>query len=97
MKLIPDDVGAPNKLLDQGSADQARAYLLQVSTPALDNFRTQMKAIKTSELLSLMANPELVTNALGFTEEAFTTAQQEAFMAALLAVADEIDRRIPIP
>ncbi len=95
LKLIPDDVQPAVDL--PPDVDQARAYLLALSTPTLDGFRKQVKTLKTSELLILMGDPKSVAQALALSMQVATPADQEVFMAALLALGDEIDRRIPIP
>lgn len=108
LKLIPDDqllvtpspveqTPLPDEMITE---EQARAYLRALSTPRLDAFRAKIPTLKTSELIGCSIDPGHVASVVCVTP--ITAAQptdddREALMAAMLAIGDEIDRRIPIP
>ncbi len=86
--------------------EQARQMLLSVKDPKLDAFRGSLRAMQTSELISYIAHPGQVDSKLfddsgppSFSRlEKYGSADEQMIMgAALMAVGDEIDRRIPRP
>ncbi len=102
ISLIPDE-DATNRLAreDLGpqidpvlnaitNEDQARAYLLKFTTPRLEAWRAEVRAAPTSKLFAAIMQPETVATAIDCEDQA-------PFMAAMLAIADEIDLRIPVP
>lgn len=91
IKLVPDV--EPDTMTE----DQARAYLIALRTPKLDAFRVRVKTMKTSELIGCYANVEHVAVSVCDFPDKPSDADQEALMAGLLAVTEEIDRRLPIP
>lgn len=92
IKLVPDEVEADAELTE----DQVREYLAKLSTPKLVAFRAHVLSMKTSELIGCMSNPDQVAGVIS-TGAIFSDEDKEAAMAAMLAIADEIDRRMPIP
>lgn len=90
IKLVPEQPETPLQ-----TEEQARAYLYNLHTPALDDLRSRLRTMKTSELVGLMANVEFIANAVCTSSE--QRVNDESIMAAILAVSDEIDRRVPIP
>jgi len=98
ISLIPENASPENTSSVKAAIteEQARAYLATVSTPKLDELRAKLPALRTSELLGLHARPEALVVLLEL-HDLSVQAHQEVFMAASLALADEIDRRIPIP
>lgn len=95
-KLIPDTDPATTQEVDTISEDDARVYLTNLSTPMLDALRVKAHEMKTSELLGVMGNAEMLMMILGLSDINAAGAH-EVFMAGMLALADEIDRRIPVP
>jgi hypothetical protein len=109
LKLIPEDNTllatpqpvAPTQIPDEMITEEhARAYLRALSTPRLDAFRAKIPTLKTSELIGCSIDLGHVASVVCITP--ITAAQptdddREALMAAMLAIGDEIDRRIPIP
>lgn len=87
----------------------AREALAKVHTPKLDELRTAVPKMRTSELLGLIVNAEALIDALGGVEVLneddpgppkfkYTRAEEALIAAAaLLALGNEIDRRIPVP
>lgn len=90
LKLVPDED-------ETITEDQARAYLLALSTPPLEAWRVSVRTLKTSDLLGLAGNPELLAYKLTVSLPPASERDQEILMAAMLALSEEIDRRIPIP
>ena len=88
LKLVPDEEQPMTE-------DQVRAYLMQISTPMLDAFRVKTRSMRTSELIGLMGNPETLATLVGITT--MNDEAQEIFMAGMIALANELDRRVPVP
>lgn len=71
---------------------KVREMLASLHAPWLDEWRTRVTTMRTSELL-IACNPEVIAEMCRTQPDA----DEKAVAAALIAVADEIDRRIPIP
>jgi hypothetical protein len=75
----------------------ARAHLAKVSSPMLDDLRTRAPSMKTSELVVWLGNPQHLMQMV-ITEEDIVAGTAETIgAAATMALADEIDRRLPVP
>lgn len=81
------------KLAAQPSEEEAkrRAILEAIHDPRLDDLRANVKHIPTSNLIRALKGQWVFETLLGKPKT------KERWAAGLLAVADEIDRRIPIP
>jgi hypothetical protein len=71
----------------------ARAQTIE--SPALTKFRADIRVTKTSELLALEA--DVLIPLLGVSDKTPDDVAEALVAAALLAIAAEIDRRIPVP
>lgn len=91
LKLVPDDI--PETITE----DQARVYLNALRTPALEAWRSAIRTMRTSDLLGVAGNSELLAHKLTIALPLANDRDQEILMAAMLALYEEIDRRIPIP
>lgn len=82
-------------------AEAHLANLRSFSYPKLDQFREDIRKRKTSDLLSYLGQTEAMTqifdDAPDDLSEQHAEAVQKRVLAAIIAVYDEIDRRIPIP
>lgn len=87
---------------------EVRQALAAVHTPRLDELRAAVPKMSTSELLVLLMNGEALVDRLDEDGEydpksgpptfKYTRKEEELIgAAALLAITDEIDRRIPVP
>lgn len=83
---------------------EGRKVLAEISTPGLEQFRQGVKITLTSVLtqmpMVMRADPEDFVSKLGITEQEIEDDPERVRLicaAALIAVNDEIDRRIPIP
>ncbi len=66
-----------------------RTWLSTMSTPKLDAFRKQLRSFSTSELVLYLIGPR--------TLNALFSGDPNVIKAAMLALCDEIDRRVPVP
>lgn len=80
---------------------ETREALTKVHAPKLDELRAAIPKMRTSELLGLLLNAEALVDILddGGADPFKYTKEQDTLIgaAALLALGDEIDRRIPVP
>jgi hypothetical protein len=81
---------------DEITAERARAQLVEISTPLLDAFRAEIPSLKTSELIVWLTKMEMLMYRLVDENESEEMANAIA-QSALIALADEIDRRLPGP
>lgn len=96
LTLVPPDASTQPPSFETMTEDQAREYLSNVHSPGLDEVRARLGALKTSELLAWAGNPGLFADTIR--TDATTEHEMHMLMlAVMLAVSDEIDRRIPIP
>jgi len=87
------------------TADQARQMLQSVKTPKLDELRRELRGLRTSELIGYIAHPGSLDKKLfvddgppGDRLDRYTGHDEQLIMgAAVMAVGDEIDNRIPRP
>lgn len=72
-----------------------RAELVNINDPRLDKFRSDVRALRTHDLITFAANPKALAGYVGLklTESSIL----ELMLAFGCTVADEINRRIPIP
>ncbi len=91
---------------DDMTEDEVRAWLNELHTPKLDAFRTRLRSERTSALLVFQRGDEpiIATTMAEIRDEAKAEleaigedADQIALIAVLVAIGDELDRRIPIP
>lgn len=97
LTLVPPDPAThvPPPTIDQMTEEQARAYLMSVRSPLLDGLRARVVKMKTSELIAWLANPQITSELIA--EDSNEQTHEALLTAAMLAIADEVDRRIPIP
>lgn len=102
---LENDTVTEKKQLTEAETRQA---LAAVRSPKLDELRTALPKTRTSELLGLLMNAEALVERLDEDGEndpksgpptfKYTRQQDELrAVAAMLAITDEIDRRIPVP
>ena len=70
---------------------ETRAALTNVHSPKLYALRAAIPKMRTTELIGLIVHPEILVDMLD------EDASSAYGAAALLAITDEIDRRIPVP
>jgi hypothetical protein len=77
--------------------EEAMSLLREIHTPKLDAFRAQVPDMYTSDLLAYLTNPDQLMEAI-LPEDPFEMKKDQELVitqAALGAVAEEIDLRIP--
>lgn len=81
------------KLVAQPSEEdaKARAVLEAIHDPQLDDLRANVKHMPTSNLIRALKGKLVFETILGEPKT------EQRWQAGMLAVSDEIDRRIPIP
>jgi hypothetical protein len=80
--------------------DEARQMLQTVKYPQLDEVRSSVRTMLTSELIGHVAHPGGLEKRLFATDaqDKLTVYDEQLIMAAaIMAIGDEIDRRIPRP
>jgi hypothetical protein len=94
LKLVPDAEAPP--ALDQMDGEQLRAHFNTLHTERLDFIRANVRTMKTSEIIALLANPMIVAH--NVCDETNPNEDHDAVtVAATIALADELDRRVPVP
>lgn len=90
----PDGAPSPEPDIEEMPEEEARAFLMSLKGERLDAFRIKVPTMRTSELIAHYSHPEIIAHMVmdSTTDE---RRNQQVTMAAVLAVADEIDRRIP--
>jgi len=80
--------------------EEVRQMFGAITAPTLAAFRTQIRSMRTSEIIGLIVSSNVLAQKLLADDDLDTfNAQDEQLImaAALLALGDEIDRRIPRP
>lgn len=80
--------------------DQAREMFTAIHTPELDKLREDVKTMRTSELIVLIAHADQVEKRVFDDDDLDRYSRDEEYLllaAAMLAVGDEVDRRFPRP
>jgi len=74
---------------------EAREYLANQTSPKLDAFRATLRTERTSNLIAYYTSPEALLNLV---DDSFLSDEEVKLLiaAAVVAVGDEIDRRIPM-
>lgn len=94
ISLVPESTPTPAN--EEMSEDAARAYLASLRGEKLDAFRVQVGKLRTSEIVMLSTRPDLAFHAVG-EPTADELRNNQLVMAAILALGDELDRRVPVP
>lgn len=98
LTLVPPEPGStPRRSLEGMNEEQMREYLNSVQSVRLDELRESLRTMRTSELLVWFTNPAVVAGTLGQDTDATEPQELQLLVAAaMLALSDEIDRRLPV-
>ena len=91
-----DVVAALNEASGEAEVREAFFMLRRVEDPKLDALRVEVRTALTSDLIGLVAHPETIVRR--FEDDSVHDDTMKLIIGgAMLVVADELDRRIPVP